>query len=117
MRTVYLADRVRCQCPTEADHHKAHQCKGRAVHHVTRDGVELWVCVNCILTTDVKLGTKQVFGALTRGDAFYFASNPTILFVKVKNGWYQYEADLPGARKYRVKSDVAVIKVAEGVEV
>jgi hypothetical protein len=41
-----------CECQRFASHHDPGQCVNARAHHVRRDGVDIWVCVDCILSGD-----------------------------------------------------------------
>jgi hypothetical protein len=44
-----------CQCDRVAFDHSARCCTKRGTIHIERAGVEMWVCVDCVFTADVKL--------------------------------------------------------------
>lgn len=41
-----------CECQKPSVHHEPGECDGRVAHRVRRDGVDIDVCHNCILSTD-----------------------------------------------------------------
>jgi len=50
---------LHCQCNQVAFDHSAGCCPKVGTIHAERAGVELWLCVDCILSSDVKLDPED----------------------------------------------------------
>lgn len=55
----YLGMTHDCQCHDASIDHEPNQCPYTARYFVERDGEKIWVCGNCILSSDKKLHTAD----------------------------------------------------------
>jgi len=57
-----------CECPDSGISHGAHCCPAYPYLLVIRDGKQIWVCGECILSTDTDLTTYDDNGQPVWGD-------------------------------------------------